>query len=213
MIKTFSYRIKDSNCGQHLAGLAEAVNLVWNFCNETQHTAVRWDKRWPTAFDLNKLTTGSSRLLGLHSQTIQAVCEEYAIRRQEAHRRWLRWRSKRALGWIPFKASGIKLEGDVVVYQPRRYRLWLSRVVEGSIKTGTFSQDARRRWYINLHCECPARKRPKVAQQLGSPWGLRHSRHFPPVSKSSPSGSIAMSKAAWRLLSVRTKPAVCERFM
>lgn len=51
MLKTFSYRIKDSNCAEHLSSLAASVNMVWNFCNETQHAAVRWDKHWPTGFD------------------------------------------------------------------------------------------------------------------------------------------------------------------
>jgi len=173
MINTFSYRVKDSSCGQHLARLAAAVNAVWNFCNETQHAAVRWDKRWPTGFDLNKLTTGASRLFGLHSQTIQAVCEEYAIRRREAHRRWLRWRGQRALGWIPFKASGIKLDGDIVVYQRRKYRLWLSRAVAGTIKTGSFSQDARGRWYVNLQCECGNPRATDNQKAVGIDLGLK----------------------------------------
>jgi len=171
MLKTFSYRIKDSNCGQHLNKLADAVNLVWNFCNETQHNAVRWDKRWPTAFDLHKLTAGSSRLLGLHSQTIQAVGDEYALRRQQAHRRWLRWRGKRSLGWIPVKQAGIRVDKDVAIYQQRRYARWLSRPVAGVIKSGNFSQDARGRWYINLQWECgdpePTESREAVGIDLG----------------------------------------------
>ena len=170
MIKTFSSRIKDSNCGQHLAKHAEAVNIVWNFCNETQHAAVRWDKRWPTGFDLNQLTTGSSRLLGLHSQTIQGICQEYALRRRQAQRRW---RGQRSFGWIPFKASGIKLDGDIVAYQRRQYRLWLSRAVEGTIKTGSFSQDARRRWYVNLQCEGGNPRATDSQEAIGVDLGLK----------------------------------------
>lgn len=78
MIKTFSFRIKDSTCAKHLEAMARATNSVWNFCNETQRAAIKWGKKWPTGFDLNNLTAGSSRELGLHSQTVQAIGEEYA---------------------------------------------------------------------------------------------------------------------------------------
>ena len=36
----------------------------------------------------------------------------------------LKWRSKkRSLGWIPFKAAYIKLQGDTVTYCGHRFRL------------------------------------------------------------------------------------------
>jgi transposase len=173
MLKTLAYRIKDSNCAAHLGRLAASVNTVWNICNETQHAAVRWDRRWPTGFDLSTLTKGSSRLLGLHSQTIQAVCEEYAVRRKQAHKRWLRWRGKRSLGWVPFKVSGIKLNGDTLTYQGRKYRCWLSRPIAGTIKTGSFSQDARGRWYVNLQCACPDSEPTNSAEAIGIDLGLK----------------------------------------
>jgi hypothetical protein len=55
--------------------------------------------------------------LKLHSQTIQAICEEYATRRKQTKKRCLRYRGKRSLGWIPCKASGLKLNGERVGYQ------------------------------------------------------------------------------------------------
>lgn len=174
MIKTFSYRIRDtSHSEDHLAVHAASVNTVWNFCNETQHSTVRWDKRWPTGFDLSNLTKGSSKLLGLHSQTIQAVCEEYAVRRKQAHRRWLRWRGKRSLGWIPFKVSGVMVKDDTVTYQGRQYRFWLSRNIEGTIKTGSFSQDAQGHWYVNFQCECVDLDSTNSKEAVGIDLGLR----------------------------------------
>ena len=115
MVKTFQYRIKDSGCAAKLTALARACNQVWNFCNESQDHALRWNQRWPTYPDLCKLTTGSSKELGLHSQTVQAVCEQYATRRQQSKKRKLRWRGKRSPGWIPFKASGVKVTAGKVV--------------------------------------------------------------------------------------------------
>jgi putative transposase len=49
MLLVYRYRIKS------LIGLldrqARACNVVWNFCNETQQHALKWNKRWPTGFD------------------------------------------------------------------------------------------------------------------------------------------------------------------
>ena len=92
MICTYRYRIKDSRAALQLNTLARRVNQVWNFCNESQEHALRWNQRWPTYQDLCKLTTGSSKALGLHSQSVQAVCEQYATGRQQCKKRKLRWR-------------------------------------------------------------------------------------------------------------------------
>ena len=46
---------------------ARAVSFVWNFCNDRQKDALRFGRKWHTGFDLNKLTAGSSKELGLHA--------------------------------------------------------------------------------------------------------------------------------------------------
>ncbi|HZC85633.1 MAG TPA: zinc ribbon domain-containing protein, partial [Steroidobacteraceae bacterium] len=87
MILTYRYRLKaTSGAAQELSRQARAVNLVWNFCGETQETARRWDRIWPSGFDLISLTYGSSRELRLHSDTVQAVYKEFAHSR-DTHRR------------------------------------------------------------------------------------------------------------------------------
>jgi len=158
LIVTFSYRIKDSKkrLRTALQDMASAVNYVWNFCNETSRKAWRKDHNWLSKFDVNQLVSGSSKLLPLHSQTIQGIAEEHATRRNQFKKSKLRWRSyKRSLGWIPFKASGIKLEGDRICYQDTWFRFWNSRDLppDAKIKSGEFSQDARGRWYVNIKIE------------------------------------------------------------
>lgn len=173
MIKVFRFRIKDATRGHHLVEMAKAVNFVWNFCNQSQRHAVQWDKPWTSYALLCELTAGSSKELNLHSQTVQAVCQEYDLRRRTASKRWLRWRGKKSLGWIPFKKSGIKVKGDSVIYCGQRFRFWNSRDMEGTIKCGSFSQDARGRWYINLCCEVE-QPRPSEGQAVvGIDLGLK----------------------------------------
>ena len=109
MLLVYRYRIKS------LTGLlnaqARACNFVWNFCNNTQLHALKWNKRWPSGFDLNRLTAGSSKELALHAGTINAVCEQYAKSRRQRNRPFLRWRGRRSLGWVPLKGRDLKREG------------------------------------------------------------------------------------------------------
>jgi hypothetical protein len=76
MIVVHSYRVKSLN--GLLNKQARACNYVWNYCNDAQKHAVKWNKKWPTGFDLNKLTAGAGKALNLHSGTVNAVCEQYA---------------------------------------------------------------------------------------------------------------------------------------
>ena len=170
---TFKYRIKDATKGKHLQRLAWACNTVWNFCNEVSMLALRRDKRFLTAVDLINLTAGSSAELGLHSDTIAEICREYVAKRKASHKRRLKWRSrKRSLGWIPFKLRFLKLDGDSLTYLRRRYRFWTSRPIEGTPKTGSFTQDARGRWYVNMQCEVDDPGVPIGKTEIGIDLGL-----------------------------------------
>lgn len=173
MIHTYRYRVKDSTAASQLNELARACNLVWNFCNESQEHALRWNQRWPTGFDLNKLTAGCSKELGLHSQTVQAVCEQYATRRQQFKKRRLRWRGKRSPGWVPFKAACIKVMDDTVRYAGHIFRFWKSRELPGQIKCGSFSQDSRKRWYVNFVVEVPEAEATTGTKHIGIDLGLK----------------------------------------
>ena len=151
---TYQYRIKDSTSCKHLIRMSWAVHTVWNYCNEVSILALSRDGKWLSAYDLHALTAGTSKTLGLSADTIQQICTEYVKGRQQARKRRLSWRSrKRSLGWIPFKARYIRIESDQVTYCGWTFRLWLSRDVEGEVKTGSFTQDNRGHWYVSLQCE------------------------------------------------------------
>jgi putative transposase len=154
--------------------MAGAINYVWNYCQEVSLLAWRRDKTSLSAYDLHQLTAGTSKDLRLSADTIQQVCTEYVIRKRQFKKLKLKWRSrKRSLGWIPFKAAYIRLQDDTVTYCGHRFRLWLSRPVEGVIKTGSFTQDARGRWYVNFQCEVPDADEPVGTLDLGIDLGLK----------------------------------------
>jgi transposase len=136
--------------------MAGAVNYVWNYCNEAAYELWGRRRQWLTAYDLNNLTSGAAKELPINSQTIQAVTKEYVTRRNQFCKRKLRWRTaRRSLGWIPFNGQTVALIGERVRYNGTTFRLWFSRPLPpgASIKSGSFTQDARGRWYVHFNIE------------------------------------------------------------
>ncbi len=169
----YRYRVKS------LTGLlnrqARMVNFVWNFCNDRQKDALRFSRRWHTGFDLIKLTTGASKELGLHSSTINDVCQQYARSRAQSHRPYLRYRGRKHLGWVPLKGRELKREGDAFRFAGNTYRVFYSRPLpDGKIVDGTnFSRDRRGNWFLNIVIEVqPAAARPPL-RSVGIDLGLK----------------------------------------
>lgn len=99
---TYRYRLKDK-CARRLASQARAVNFVWNYCNETQQKAARSGRQWLSGYDLWRLVAGATKCgLDLHSHSAMRVCLQYDKSRRQHKKPWLKWRSKRSLGWVPF---------------------------------------------------------------------------------------------------------------
>ncbi len=153
---TYKFRLRD----KHAPGLdrqARAVNYVWNYCNETQQKAAKSRRKWLSTFDLHRLTAGSSKELRLHAHTIQRVCWTYVHSRESRHRPWLRFRGRKSLGWVPFNTGHVTVIGGAfkfngVIYEVMHWR----DIPEGSkIGAGSFNQDAKGHWYINVPVEAP----------------------------------------------------------
>lgn len=150
-------RLKDKHA-PYLRGLAAQVNLVWNFCNETSARIFEREQRFVDAGELHELTRGATKEgLTLHSQTVQAINEEYVLRRRQFKKVRLRWRvSNRAranysLGWIPFKKSAIKYKNGQVHLAGVPLSLWDSYGLSNyELGAGCISEDARGRWYLNV---------------------------------------------------------------
>ncbi|MTW05489.1 RNA-guided endonuclease InsQ/TnpB family protein [Pseudoduganella ginsengisoli] len=168
----FRYRVKS------LTGLlnqqARKVNLVWNFCNDRQKDALRFNRRWHTGFDLINLTTGCSKELGLHSGTINDVCQQYAKSRKQSNKPYLRYRGRKSLGWVPLKGRELKREGNAFRFAGNTFRVFYSRPLpEGKIVDGTnFSRDRRGNWFLNIVLELAAPPTRLLVRQVGIDLGL-----------------------------------------
>jgi IS605 OrfB family transposase len=179
-VKTLRLRIKDKH-RKVLAAMAREVNTVWNFCNETSHRALRERRQFLSGYDLQKLTNGFSKCDGVTvgSPTVQQVCEDYAKARRQFKRSKLGWRvsnpqsSKYSLGWVPFKARALQYKAGQIVFAGQRLNLWDSYGLAGyELRAGSFSEDSRGRWYLNVVVKVQAQASSGTAS-VGIDLGLK----------------------------------------
>ncbi|MBW4018670.1 IS200/IS605 family element transposase accessory protein TnpB [Moraxella osloensis] len=167
-MKTLKLRIRDKHTNQ-LNRLSGAVNFVWNYVNDLRYKHLKKTGKFLSAYDLNEYTKGSGELLGLHSQTIQAINETHAKARKQFKKAKLNWRTsnpqskRKSLGWLPFKQSAIKhiathatgkkglkstLQLSLAKGQKLVIDLWDSYNLSlYQINTLEIVQDSRNRWY------------------------------------------------------------------
>ena len=157
LTRVLHLRVRD----KHAAFLLEqsrAVNFVWNYVNALSFQVLQREGRFLSAFDLHAFTRGATKEgLELHSQTVQAVNEQFVQHRKAAQKARLRWRvsnPKRAsysLGWIPFKASALAYRAGQVHFMGTPIGLWDSYgLPQYQLGPGSFAEDARGRWYLNI---------------------------------------------------------------
>jgi IS605 OrfB family transposase len=160
--KTLRLRIKDKHANV-LSKWAFEVNQVWNAAN-----ALTAEYAWvpipgvgymnckTSEFDLNKelRCIREDRGLTIGAATVQSVIAQHAKSRRQFNRNKLQWRcssgSKRAMGWIPFKSAGVKLVNGQIRFCGKLFGIWDSYgLSKYELGTGSFSEDARGRWYFN----------------------------------------------------------------
>jgi putative transposase len=160
--KTIKVRIKDKHT-KLLNQWAFECNQVWNEAN-----ALSAEYAWvpipgigfmnfnTSEYDLQKelKTIRDRRDLSIGAATVQSIIAQHAQSRKQFKTNKLRWRassgSKRALGWIPFKTAGIKYMNGQIRFCGHHLSIWDSYdLSKYDLETGSFSQDARGRWYFN----------------------------------------------------------------
>ena len=156
-ILTYRFRLKEGNKVKALKTLAGEVNFVWNFSNYVIREKWKRSRAYTDKNELHALTKSSSKELNINSQTVQAAAYEVLLRTKKCKKK-IRFRTAKGgknLGWVPFNGQTIKFHGGYIDYNGFRFRLWQHRPLPKSavIKTGTFSEDSRGRWYVNLVVE------------------------------------------------------------
>jgi transposase len=184
-LKTLKVRIKDKHA-PILERMAFEVNQVWNAANEQSAEyasipvpEVGWLHLYVSAYDLAKSQAALRKERGfvIHSQTVQEVTEAHEKARRQFKKSKLRWRvssgSKRSLGWIPFKKGAAVWKNGQVRYAGHYFKVWDSYgLSQYEFRSGSFSQDARGRWYFNVVVAVPCIEL-KAQGQVGIDLGLK----------------------------------------
>ncbi len=171
-------RIKDKHA-KHLLEQSKEVNQVWNYSQDLALKVLEREHRFISAFDIAEYTKGATKEgLSLHSQTVQAVSEEYVLRRKQFKKAKLRWRvshgSRRSLGWIPVKAVALGYLNGQVFYQGKPISLWDSfGLADYELRSGSFSEDSRGRWYLNVSVDVKKPEPSLGKTSIGIDLGLK----------------------------------------
>ena len=179
-VRTLRVRVKDKHAAV-LRRMACEVNTVWNYANETSARAWSSSRRWISGFDLDKLTTGSSKEFeAIGSSTVQETVHQFAAKRNKAKRARLRWRvsnphsSRRSLGWVPFKARATKWRDGGVFFAGHVFGVWDSYGLEDyTFRAGCFSEDARGYWYFCVAVEVKEQEQAQKGTAVGIDLGLK----------------------------------------
>ncbi|WP_020560921.1 RNA-guided endonuclease InsQ/TnpB family protein [Thiofilum flexile] len=167
-LKTLKVRIKDKH-KPILERMAYEVNQVWNAANEEtayySHFFIPefgFHSLYLSAYDLQSQLKGMKAERGfmIHSSTIQETIAVHEKARKQFKKSKLRWRvssgSKRSLGWIPFKKGAAVWKSGQVRYAGHFFKVWDSyNLAQYEFRSGSFSQEARGRWYFNIVVEMP----------------------------------------------------------
>lgn len=143
------------------------MNQVWNQANEDTSElswvpipGVGWMNCGNGQFELMKSLKDirEKRNMDIHSQTVQQVISEHYKKRKQFKRNKLRYRKSggtgRALGWVPVTGQAIKWVNGQIFHNGHYFKVWdhvgLSQY---KFKSGSFSEDSRGRWYLNICVE------------------------------------------------------------
>jgi IS605 OrfB family transposase len=181
-MKTLRIRIKDKHA-KALDALSRDVNMVWNYCNDLSYKHLQRTGKIFSSYDLQKYTAGATKEgLSINSASVQMIGAELVTRRKQFQKAKLRWRtsfgSRKSLGWIPFRHDCIAYKNGQLRYAGQCFGLWDSYgLSQYKLGSGSFSQDARGRWYANICVEVPTFvgpiKPPKQSECIGIDLGLK----------------------------------------
>jgi putative transposase len=173
VVKTLKLRIKD----KHQRRLHQwRVRSILSGISATRPAPKRYVSATNSlsGYDLQKLTDGFSKCDGvvIGSATTQQVCEEYATRRRQFKRATaqlarLQSRSPPSGPWAGFHSSPapLRYKAGQVHFAGQQLSLWDSYgLANYDLRAGSFCEDSRGRWYLNVQVKIPELVGPCTCQ-------------------------------------------------
>jgi putative transposase len=176
--RTLKLKVKPESYGWLNAAAIE-VNQVFNFCNETASSVLGNLGKWLSGYDLCYRTAGTTaHMANIGADTVQRICVEYAAKRNAARKMRLRWRvscgARRSLGWVPFKAAGLKRKGNALRFCGKTFRVFERARLDGvKWREGCFAQDAVGDWWLCLPVTAEVTESVAPREAVGIDLGLK----------------------------------------
>lgn len=185
-IKTLKVRIKDKHADV-LNRMAFDCNQVWNAANALSAEfswvpvpEVGYMNMQTSGFDLMKELKGirKERNMIIGAGTAQEVIVVHAKTRKQFKKDKLKWRcsggARRSLGWVPFKSGAAVWVNGQIRFCGIYFKCWDSYgLSQYDFRSGSFSQDARGRWYFNVVVHVEVEERTAGNGQIGIDLGLK----------------------------------------
>jgi len=185
ILKTLKVRVKD-NRKNILNRMAFDVNQAWNAVNaDTAENCwipipeVGYVFNNISAFDLQKQYKGIRQARGMiiGAGSVQEIIAIHAKARKQFKKSKLKWRtsggSRKSLGFVPFKSGAVKWKNGQVRFCGYYFKVWDSYgLSQYEFRSGSFSQDARGRWYLSIVVK--VQNQPSTGKgQIGIDLGLK----------------------------------------
>ena len=77
------------------------------------------------------------------------------------------------MGWIPFKGNVVNVDGNKIQYGSHIFKFWKSIPIESNVRCGSFSQDSKGHWFVNLVVEDTKPELIKTGKSVGLDLGLK----------------------------------------
>ena len=188
MKKTFLYRAKISRQTEaNTLAWLETCRQLYNLALEHRITVWKNYRRSVTGYDqaveLPALKKAFPEFQAVGSQCLQDVLERLNrayrafFRRVKASEKpgFPRFKSRTRYDSFTLKQAGWKLEGrELMIRNVGRFRLFLSRPVEGEIKTVTVRHTSTGKWYVSFSCDqVPERRLTPTGREVGIDVGIK----------------------------------------
>jgi putative transposase len=190
MRKTYLYRAKinkqtEANCNKWL-------DLCRNLYNQSLDQRIKAYKErgknisvYTQMAQLPELRKSSVEFKAVGSQVLQDVIQRLdkaykaffqRVKKGNGKVGFPRFKSKNRYNSFTLKQSGWKLEGRYLyIKNVGRFKLFLSRPIEGKIKTITIRRSSTNKWFVSFSCDdVPVRKLPETTAEIGIDVGIKH---------------------------------------
>jgi len=182
MKRTFKYYIKANKETTKKANqILELCRILYNLCLEQrQFVWKNYHKSisgYNQAYELPSLKKFFSEFKEVPSQTLQEVVERVNRAFQNFFRRvkngekpgYPRFKSFNRYDSFTLKQAGWKLNGNKFqIKKIGSFKLFLSRPIEGDIKTVTIRKSSTGKWYVTFSCDnVPFKPLPKTGNSIG----------------------------------------------